>query len=141
MKLEFQYLLSSKNGKEKLIQKGKESKNISEESMKKFFPFIFSYKPKQVLSQNLVFEEIIAGDTKPFRYTFSDIFDAFTDYTINDEYKYYTNLTEISARNAEYLYWHDVIKGKLPKPEGISEKFLKNATANCLRKTGLGTSL
>ena len=123
---QFQILLSSEGGKEKYIEYLKSmNKDIPENILKKAAPFLYNYMPKKILSQD---EQILEKlpDGNGFKYNIKHITDAFINYNDKNKLKYYTNLTEISAINGEYAYWDKVIKGTLPKPEGVSDEFLKS---------------
>lgn len=121
---QFQIALSTEGGKEQMIEGFKKAfPKLTEKEFKNTFPFLYSYKPKQLLPKNVVFGEKVQGGTT-LQYGLGAIVEAFTDYTSKDKLKYYTNLTEISARKSEVAYWKGVINGKFPRPEGISDELL-----------------
>lgn len=125
---QFQLLLSSEGGKEKYIQSIKAKlPNITNDELQKYYPFLFSYKPKKLMSESIrITEELPDGST--FKYGIQNLNDAFINYTSahDNMYEYYTNLSEVSARNAECAYWYNVTNGILPKPKGVSDEFLKS---------------
>ena len=126
---QYQSVLSTEGGVEKLIEGYKKSSpNISDEDLRKIHPFLFSYKPNELYDSGIKFVENTqeGSKIKNFSYSIDYIVNAFTNYSRDNNAKYYLNLTEISARNGEAAYWQKLSEGKLPKPEGIDDETVKN---------------
>ena len=126
---QFQLLLSTEGGLEKYIQSLKEEHPaITEEAIKKACPFLFGYKPKMLLDpEKVTIIDDVSGKNK-IKYGIKVIIDAFTKYTSPDEdrFKYYTNLTEISAIAKESSYWQKMQSGEIPRPDGVSDEFIEH---------------
>ncbi len=131
---QFQVLLSTEGGLKKYISALK-SQGLTDKLIKEHAPFIFSYKPKKLLSNKTILVENLTKG-KQLKYDFNHLLEAFTKYVQPGEDKlgYYTNLAEISARNGEEKYWGKVLNGKLPR-NNISDDFIKHFHASSIYNT------
>ena len=138
---QFQTILSMENGQKKIIDKLKEKlPNISQDELIKEFPFVFNYKPKEILKTDQIFEQ--TGVNRFFAYSLDEAVKSFINYSNHKDnpFEYYTNLAEFSAKIAESTYWQKMSLGLISHPDDVSAEFLKycstctNATLVFLNK-------
>ena len=123
---QFQTVLSTKNGAHDYLESLKViGRNLSDGLLKKNNPFIFNYKPKTIFPENMVLTEDL-GEGGKLLYKIKDLTDAFVKYpnSMKHPYKYFTNLAEVGARNAEARYWEKFANGEYEIPKGVSKKFI-----------------
>ena len=126
---QFQYVLSTEGGLEKIINGYKNAHpDLSKKDIRKLYPFLFSYKSDKLLDSKKRFVATWDKDgcIKRISYNIDSIISAFANYDFENLSRYYSNIVEICAMDTEAYYWEGITVGVYPKPKGMSEKAVKN---------------